>query len=62
MAVPLATRVTTFDTTDPRVPVSARWEPMTSLFRRLVSAPVWARVKNAIGIRCTWSNSDTRRS
>ena len=24
--------------------------------------PVWARVKNAIGIRCTCSNSDTRRS
>ena len=47
----------TFDTTEPSVPVTARWAPITSLFMRLTSAPVWVRVKNAIGMRCTWSNS-----
>ena len=35
---------------------------MTSLFSRLTSAPVCVRVKNAIGIRCTWSNTCVRRS
>ena len=35
---------------------------MTSLFSRLTSAPVRVRVKNAIGIRCTWSNTAVRRS
>ena len=44
--MPLATSVTTLDTTEPSVPVTARWAPITSLFRRLVSAPVWVRVKN----------------
>ena len=46
----------------PSVPVTAFWAPTTSLFMRLISAPVWVRVKKAIGIRCTWSNSATRRS
>ena len=32
--------VTMFDTTDPSVPVSARCAPITSLFMRLMSAPV----------------------
>ena len=62
MAAPLAIRVTTLDTTEPRVPVTARWAPITSLFMRLVSAPVCARVKKDMGSRCTWSNSETRRS
>ena len=62
MAAPFAMRVTTLDTTEPSVPVTARCAPSTSLFIRLVRAPVWARVKNDIGRRCTWSNSDTRRS
>ena len=50
------------DTTDPSVPVNARWAPITSLFIRLMSDPVCTRVKNAIGIRCTWSYKPTRRS
>ena len=54
--------VTTFDTTDPSVPVSARCAPITSLFMRLISAPVCVRVKKAIGMRCVWSNSERRRS
>ena len=48
--------------TEPSVPVSARWAPITSLSIRLISAPVWVRVKNASGIRCTWSNTRVRRS
>ena len=42
-------------TTLDSVPVNACCAPSTSLFSRLISAPVWVRVKNAIGIRCTWS-------
>ena len=53
---------TTFDTTGPSVPVPSRCAPITSLFSRLTSAPVWVRVKNEMGMRCTWSNNDTRRS
>ena len=52
----------TFDTTDPSVVVTARWAPMTSLFIRLISAPVWVRVKKLMGMAETWSNSFTRRS
>ena len=52
----------TFDTSEPSVPVTASCAPMTSLFRRLMSAPVCVRVKNATGMRCTLSNSATRRS
>ena len=62
MAMSVVTSVMTFDTTDPSVPVSARWAPITSLFMRPREAPVCVRVKKAIGIRCTWSNSRTRRS
>ena len=62
IAASVTTSVTTFDTTEPSVPVRARWAPITSLFIRLISAPVCVRVKNAIGMRCTWSNSATRRS
>ncbi len=52
----------TLDTTAPRVPVMARWAPITSLFMRLTRAPVWVRVKKPRGIRCTWSKSATLRS
>ena len=54
--------VMALETTVPKVPVSARWAPITSLLRRLTSAPVWVRVKNEMGNRCTWSNRATRRS
>ena len=49
-------------TTVPRVPVRARWAPITSLLRRLTRAPVWVLVKNEIGSRCTWSNNSSLRS
>ena len=62
MTVSVTTSVMTFETTVPSVPVTACCAPMTSLFSRLCSAPVWVRVKNASGMRCTWSNSATRRS
>ena len=38
------------------------WAPSTSVDSRDISAPVCVRLKNAIGIRCTWSYSATRRS
>src|SRR5664280_1604066 len=38
------------ETTDDSVSVNACWAPMTSLLRRLISAPVWVRVKKAMGI------------
>ncbi len=52
MAPSVNATVTMFETTEPRVPVRARCAPMTSLFMRLINAPVCVRVKNAIGIRC----------
>ncbi len=55
-------RVMTFDTTVPSVPVTAFCAPITSLFSRLISAPVCVRVKNAMGWRCTRSNSADRSS
>ena len=45
----------TLQTTPDSVEVNACWAPITSLLSRLTSAPVWVRVKNASGIRCTWS-------
>ena len=56
------TKTTTLLTTLPNVLVTAVCAPTTSLFNRLVKAPVCVRVKNAIGMRCTLSNSATRRS
>jgi hypothetical protein len=38
--------------------VSARWVPVTWLLSGLIRAPTWVRVKNAAGIRCTWSKRD----
>ena len=50
--------LTTLDSTD----VKACWAPMTSLLSRLTSAPVWARVKKAIGWRSTWEKTSARRA
>ena len=50
------------ETTPDSVEVNACCAPMTSLLSRLTSAPVWVRVKNASGMRCTWSNTSVRRS
>ena len=54
--------VTTLPTTPESVSENARCAPITSLLRRLTSAPVRVRVKNATGWRCTWSNTAARRS
>ena len=51
MAPMVVARVTTLETTVPNVPVTALWAPITSLFSRLTRAPVWVRVKKAIGWR-----------
>ena len=51
-------RATRLPTTPERVSENARWAPITSLFSRLTRAPVRVRVKNAIGIFCTWSKTD----
>ena len=45
------------DTTPDSVEVNACWAPITSLLSRETSAPVWVRVKNATGIRCTCSKT-----
>ena len=58
----VSTRAMTLVTTPDSAEVNARWAPITSLFSRLTSAPVWVRVKNAIGMRCTCSNTARRRS
>ena len=47
------TRLITLLTTPDSVEVKACCAPMTSLLSRETSAPVWVRVKNASGIRCT---------
>jgi hypothetical protein len=49
-------------TTPDSVDVNARCAPSTSLLSRLTSAPVWVRVKNCNGMRCTWSYTRVRRS
>ena len=58
----VSTRPMTLETTPDSVEVNACWAPMTSLFSRLTSAPVCVRVKNATGIRWTWSKTWLRRS
>ena len=50
--------LTTLDSTD----VNACCAPMTSLFSRETSEPVWARVKNAMGCFNTWPKTSVRRS
>ena len=51
----------TSERTDAAV-LTAFWASSTSLVSRLMSDPVWVRVKKATGMRCTWSYSLTRRS
>ncbi len=58
----VSSRVTVLATTPERVLLNARWAPITSLLRRLTSAPVRVRVKKATGIRWTWSKTAVRRS
>src|SRR5690606_1872115 len=58
----VSSTVTMLLTTPERVSLNARCAPMTSLLRRLTRAPVRVRVKNATGIRWTWSNTAVRRS
>ena len=58
----VSTRPTTLDTSPDIVEVNACCAPSTSLFSRLTSAPVWVRVKNASGMRWTWSNTAVRMS
>src|SRR6266550_133206 len=56
----VSSRPITLETTPDSVEVNACWAPITSLLSRLTSAPVWVRVKNASGIRCTWSKTRVR--
>ena len=62
----IATSTTTTEmrlpTTPDRVEVKACCAPITSLLSRETRAPVWARVKKAMGWRCTWSYTWVRRS
>ena len=62
MTASVSTRAITLVTTPPRAEVNARWAPMTSLLSRLTRAPVWVRVKKAMGMPCTCSNTRRRRS
>ena len=62
MAISTRIRVSALDTIEDRVEVMACCAPMTSLFSRLTSDPVWARVKKAIGCRWTCENTSVRRS
>jgi hypothetical protein len=55
-------KVTMLATTPDSVSENARCAPITSLPRRLTNAPVRVRVKNATGMRWTWSNTAVRRS
>ena len=52
------TLVTTLD----RVPVKADWAPSTSLSSLLMRAPVWVRVKKAMGMRWMCENTLVRMS
>ena len=60
----MRTRVTLIrlDTIDESVSVKACWAPMTSLLSRLMRAPVWVRVKKAMGIFWMCSNTWERMS
>ena len=58
----VSVRVTRLVTTPDSVSENARCAPITSLPSRLTRAPVRVLVKNATGIRCTWSKTAVRRS
>ena len=62
MTAAVSTRPTALDTSPDSVEVKACCAPSTSLLSRLISAPVCVRVKNASGMRCTWSNTAVRMS
>ena len=62
MTTRVSVRVTTLVMTPENVSEKARCAPITSLPSLLTSAPVRVRVKNATGIRCTWSKTAVRRS
>ena len=62
MTTSVSVRVTMLVMTPENVSEKARCAPVTSLPSLLTSAPVRVRVKNATGIRCTWSNTAVRRS
>ena len=62
IAMSVSVSVMTFETTVPSVPVTALCAPITSLFSRLIKAPVCVRVKKAMGCRCTRSKSAARSS
>jgi hypothetical protein len=60
MTARVSVSVTRLPATPDSVSLNARWAPITSLLRRLTSAPVRVRVKNATGMRCTWSKTAVR--
>ena len=62
MAISTRTTLMKLETTDDRVSVKACWAPRTSLFRRLMRAPVWVRVKKARGICWMWLKTCDRMS
>ena len=62
IVAPTTTTETTLETVPDSVEVKALWAPITSELRRLTSAPVWVRVKNASDWRCTWAKTRVRRS
>ena len=62
IAASTSTRLIRLDSTVDSVEVNACWAPITSELSRETSLPVWVRVKNASGIRTTWSNTWVRRS
>ncbi len=58
----MAPTVKMLETTEDIVEVIACCAPITSLFSRDTSEPVCARVKNAMGCRCTWLKTSVRKS
>ncbi len=62
IAASTSTTVSRLLTAVDRVPVNACCAPSTSLLSRLIRAPVWVRVKKAMGIRCTCENTAERMS
>ncbi len=62
MATSTRATLTRLETTEDNVSVNACWAPSTSLFNLLIRAPVWVRVKKAMGIRPMWANTCERMS
>ncbi len=62
MTIRTRTTLIRLETTDDKVSVNACWAPMTSLLSRLIRAPVWVRVKKAMGIFWMCSNTWARMS